>query len=261
MSVILRGFCPKRSISGKLIEKCIASWGVYAVLFQDSSLQIEGFSLDEQCNVLDGCFGWDTLFIIYHNQSSIYQFPFQSPKHNQSISLPPGPAIQSLSASEVELLVLMKDGNAWSWSLQSDSVDWNCILGPSSSCEDVLGMDLVSQVVCGARHHCALTKSGNVFCWGCNLHSECGHISKEDVISPQLVRAMGGLIIHSISAGLHHTIVSTQSGDVYSWGSNDHGQLGIPESTPYPTLVDDPILENQMITKVRTLECSIVLSG
>ena len=71
------------------------------------------------------------------------------------------------------------------------------------------------QVACGARHSCALTLSGSLYTWGCNLHHQCGVDcpSGVNVPVPTLVLALGGLKVTCVAAGLHHTIVSTDAGE------------------------------------------------
>lgn len=45
-----------------------------------------------------------------------------------------------------------------------------------------------AQVACGARHSCAVTEAGALFCWGWNLHGQCGVGAVADrVPQPQLV--------------------------------------------------------------------------
>lgn len=47
--------------------------------------------------------------------------------------------------------------------------------------------------------------------------------------------------IKSVACGLDHTLVLSNSGRVYAFGSNTTGQLGFGDrrSTPYPTLIQD----------------------
>ncbi len=70
------------------------------------------------------------------------------------------------------------------------------------------------QVACGARHSCALTKSGRLFCWGCNLHDQCGVLpdAGTNVHRPMPVTSLDGLRVTSVAAGLSHTVVCTDAG-------------------------------------------------
>lgn len=70
-------------------------------------------------------------------------------------------------------------------------------------------------VACGARHSCALTTSGRLYTWGCNLHEQCGVSSGSGttVPLPSLVASLDGLRVTSVAAGLSHTIVCTDAGE------------------------------------------------
>ena len=50
------------------------------------------------------------------------------------------------------------------------------------------------QVACGARHSAAISSDGRVFCWGWDLHGQCGQGTVADnVPAPTLVTALAGL--------------------------------------------------------------------
>ena len=113
-------------------------------------------------------------------------------------------------------------------------------------------------VACGARHTCSISCTGQVFCWGWDLHGQCGQgRSTVTVDQPQPVSALGGLKVVGIAAGLAHTVVCTDSGDVYSWGWNSDGQLGLgnDQNRSLPELVAAAVLEDMHIDKVICLCC------
>ena len=47
-----------------------------------------------------------------------------------------------------------------------------------------------------------------------------------DLLHPILVHSLCGEEINSIAVGRAHCIAKTRGGDVFSWGNNDHDQLG-----------------------------------
>ena len=89
----------------------------------------------------------------------------------------------------------------------------------------------ISKVACGAQFTAALTSDGEVWCWGeggCGQLG-CGHVTKLD--SPRLAAhadlPTGGGGFSGIACSWAHCLaVASESGEIYSWGLNAHGQLG-----------------------------------
>nr|XP_057155925.1 E3 ubiquitin-protein ligase HERC2-like [Pan paniscus] len=77
-----------------------------------------------------------------------------------------------------------------------------------------------------------------------------GHRSDVHVRKPQVVEGLRGKKIVHVAVGALHCLAVTDSGQVYAWGDNDHGQQGNGTTTVNrkPTLVQG--LEGQKITRV-----------
>lgn len=60
---------------------------------------------------------------------------------------------------------------------------------------------------------------------------QAGHGSTEDELSPCHVSTLGGLNVVGVAAGLWHTLCITDIGDVYAFGGNQFGQLGVGGNT------------------------------
>lgn len=91
------------------------------------------------------------------------------------------------------------------------------------------GLAGVLQISAGGRHTCARTGSV-VACWGWNMFGQLGNGSGPDSHTPVVV---GGLdaAASDLSAGGSHTCALLETGDVYCWGANDVGQLGVGDRT------------------------------
>lgn len=46
-------------------------------------------------------------------------------------------------------------------------------------------------------------------------------------IKPQVVAALSGHFVEDVSVGSEHTLAVTSNGDVFAWGNNVDGQLGL----------------------------------
>ncbi|MDB4997692.1 MAG: regulator of chromosome condensation [Myxococcaceae bacterium] len=91
------------------------------------------------------------------------------------------------------------------------------------------------QVAAGDRHTCALRKDRNVYCWGDNSKGQLGTTSSGGDKKPLRVSNLTN--VHAIAAGANHTCALTipgvfaQGGQVFCWGDNAFGKLGVASTT------------------------------
>ena len=107
------------------------------------------------------------------------------------------------------------------------------------------GFVTVTSIAAGHQHSLALTSQGLVFAWGSNTFGQLGLGKKckksTVVVTPHLVNVPQ---CSQLSCGFAHSGCVTIAGDVYMWGQNDVGQLGIGErSGPKCTPVQIQSLE------------------
>ncbi|XP_055946433.1 E3 ISG15--protein ligase HERC5-like isoform X2 [Argiope bruennichi] len=86
----------------------------------------------------------------------------------------------------------------------------------------------IKEIACGKEHVLLLSEFGTVFSYGFGSHGQLGLGNIGNQETPELVEALNGLKIISISAGGWHSAAISESGDLYMWGWNESGQLGFP---------------------------------
>ena len=84
-----------------------------------------------------------------------------------------------------------------------------------------------ASVSCGHAHALVLSVIGVVFSCGHGSQGQLGHGGLESESSLRMVEALEGLTMTCVAAGGWHSAATSDSGDVYVWGWNDQGQLGL----------------------------------
>ncbi|MEX2158562.1 MAG: dockerin type I domain-containing protein [Dehalococcoidia bacterium] len=127
--------------------------------------------------------------------------------------------------------------------LQNDGGGWPC----AKTAVDVMGLENgVTAITAGTGlegHSCAATELGRVKCWGDNYNGQLGAgpfgpasvVPREVCIDydsgkQQCAESLTG--VTGVSAGAAHTCALTEGGEVWCWGNNTSGQLGMPQGTP-----------------------------
>ncbi|GAM28779.1 hypothetical protein SAMD00019534_119550 [Acytostelium subglobosum LB1] len=85
-------------------------------------------------------------------------------------------------------------------------------------------------------------KKGVLYAWGLNAAGQCGASSKDETIArPHKIKvpsAKGNTkrIFTQVATGMSHAVAVTEEGEVFGWGSSQHGQLGLGMMTDVVTV-------------------------
>jgi alpha-tubulin suppressor-like RCC1 family protein len=81
----------------------------------------------------------------------------------------------------------------------------------------------------GLLHTIARTIDGKVYVWGRNSEGLIGNgLENVDFLcEPKLNEHLEEFNIIDICCGTYHSLALTSSGDIYAWGANKYGQIGI----------------------------------
>lgn len=144
--------------------------------------------------------------------------------------------IVSVAAGGGTLAAIDADGTIWTWGAGA-----NGALGNGSTQDSLYPVQVlragsnnasvplsgVSEVACGSSGFCiALVSSSTVFGWGNNSFSQLG-MAAGGSSSIAIPITVGPSSIDAIAAGSAHCIAHSRDGNVYGWGYNGRGQLGL----------------------------------
>ncbi|XP_034557621.1 probable E3 ubiquitin-protein ligase HERC6 [Notolabrus celidotus] len=93
----------------------------------------------------------------------------------------------------------------------------------------VEGLGDVVSMVCGQDHSLALCASGHVFSWGAKEDGQLGMLPGQQGNShrPSRVPIPMPVPVIQVACGNVHSLALTKGGDVFTWGRNSYGQLGL----------------------------------
>ncbi|EFJ39741.1 hypothetical protein VOLCADRAFT_70529 [Volvox carteri f. nagariensis] len=152
-----------------------------------------------------------------------------------------GERVRSVACGSEHSLAATESGTVFSWG-------WGRYgnLGDGESQDRylptrVVGLEGIRMVSaeCGWRHSAVVSEDGRVFTFGWSKYGQLGHGDHTDRTVPCQVAALRHTRISSVAGGWRHTMAADSSGNLYGWGWNKFGQLGLGDSSdrPSPVLV------------------------
>lgn len=153
--------------------------------------------------------------------------------------------VQSIHAGRQHTIVVKKDGT-----LQGFGANYNSQLGYTYSWTylplsiNIPGINNVKAAAAGVNFSAALKKDKTVWVWGYNPFDQKlmdGVVNNPDGTQsagqhiPEQVTGLAN--IKAIAAGDNYAAAINESGDLYMWGDNEFGQLGVGDNNPRYTPV------------------------
>lgn len=105
-------------------------------------------------------------------------------------------------------------------------------------------------IVTGTYHTAVLSESGLIFAWGENKHGVITippTITRLQIIPHVVARDNFDTKVCKLYSGWTHMLAKTESGNIYTWGRNDYGQLGRDKDMPFDAMpqslsgIKDPV--------------------
>ena len=98
-----------------------------------------------------------------------------------------------------------------------------------------LELSNIEQISCGEAHTMVITTQKKIYTWGDDSIGQLGLGCLPNISSsPRKLKfePFEKFGIKTIACGGRHTIALVETGEIYSWGSNQYGQLGLGDKNP-----------------------------
>ena len=158
----------------------------------------------------------------------------------------------AVAAATHHTIVMTKNGHLYSFGVEKggrlglgDDQPQQCplpkrVLGP-------LRQRQVVAIAAAENHSLCVTKEGSVFSWGSNRFGQLGDTGAAGGSRsvPRRVDDLKQVPCIAVAAGEKHSVALSRKGEVYVWGDNSSGQLGVPRRSGI-----------QKVQRVEALWCS-----
>mmetsp|Transcript_24017 Transcript_24017/g.42635 ORF Transcript_24017/g.42635 Transcript_24017/m.42635 type:complete len:850 (+) Transcript_24017:12-2561(+) len=142
-------------------------------------------------------------------------------------------SVRVIACGEYHSLALTDRGDLYSWGRGFEGqlgIREDVLAASTPKYIDAFRRKKVEAIACGYTHSLAICE-GRIYSWGEGRSGQLGTGKTRQRNVPQVVDVIGEdnaqETLVSCSAGFAHSIAMTAQGDLYSWGLNNYGQLGV----------------------------------
>ncbi|XP_064615114.1 RCC1 and BTB domain-containing protein 1-like isoform X2 [Liolophura sinensis] len=163
--------------------------------------------------------------------------------------------IKSLAyGSGPHVVACIANGDMYSWGhngyCQLGNGNSNQGMAPNLITTNLQSKKIV-QVACGSHHSLGLTEEGEIFAWGQNNCGQIGSGTTTNQPTPRKVTAIiGTRKATSVACGQTSSMALMDNGEVYGWGYNGNGQLGLGSNVNQPNPCKVQALSNVIVTQI-----------
>lgn len=166
-----------------------------------------------------------------------------------NLNLESGEYVTKISAGKHFCLCLTNIGNVYSWGHNGSG---RLGLGDKKdrySPVKIVNLSNIISIDAGNSHAMAIKKDGTVYGWGYSTDGQLGFDLIGSTLIPQISDRLNNKNINQISCGYSSTFAINRKGQLYAFGSNVSGQLGIMSVIPQKLQLTQ-LIENNVTKSV-----------
>ncbi|XP_020773412.1 probable E3 ubiquitin-protein ligase HERC3 [Boleophthalmus pectinirostris] len=156
--------------------------------------------------------------------------PVYEPK---SCSVFSGRGLKEIACGGEHSVFLLQDGSVYTCGSNSCGQLGHDKPGTSPELVGALDTQKITNICCGRAHSLAVSEQGQVFAWGAGDGGQLGLGTTETTVRiPRLVKRLCDHRISQVTCGNQHCIALSRDGQLFTWGQNTSGQLGLGKGEP-----------------------------
>ncbi|MFA6866250.1 MAG: hypothetical protein WCR54_01905, partial [Clostridia bacterium] len=163
-------------------------------------------------------------------------------KEPKNIVMYGGVKFIKIACGETNSIAISTDNNLYVWGNNKESQlgngnTYNANCPQNTTLKGIA----ISKIASGAAHALAVSNTGKLYSWGNNDNGQLGDCTTQESNLPQQI-ILSGEKFNKIAIGETHTIALSDEGELYAWGNNSNGQLGLNSNLSYdiPQYIDVP---------------------
>lgn len=170
----------------------------------------------------------------FHGQLGRKSFPrgrkISVPVPNIPLEFPSGVTVCQVACGGYHTMALTDNGLIYSWGHGIEGQLGYPLdgFGVQNAPREVSSWSVLKtaaiHISCGQEHSAAVSKRGDVYCWGLGKNGQLGQGNKNNSAVPTKARNVDHAV--SVSCGSGHTVAKTETGRLFTWGEGNQGQLG-----------------------------------
>ncbi|XP_068178250.1 probable E3 ubiquitin-protein ligase HERC3 isoform X2 [Antennarius striatus] len=144
-----------------------------------------------------------------------------------------GRGLKEVSCGGQHSMFLLHDGSVYTCGSNSCGQLGHDKLGTSPELVGALDTQKIMMVSCGRAHSMAVNEQGQLFAWGADEGGQLGLGTAEVAVRiPRLIKKLCDHRISQVMCGNQHCIALSRDGQLFTWGQNTNGQLGLGKGEP-----------------------------